>query len=1724
MLLIILFYALMAWYQYNQVSEQVFTSLTQQAERAAMRMDFLLSRAQRSTEGIADILNSLDDDDRLFTGKALPDLLYERLRRNPDFFGNAIAFEPQSVPGLTRYAPYVYRTPEGLRSLDIAKESYDYADGNWAWWEVPTQTGKGYWSPIYFDKGAGNAMMITYAHPFGHPGMPRGVVTVDLALKGLPELLGLAPDEMVLINASGQLVYHADESLLMTQASSRWLPDAELHSDIRAVLAAGHGNAEVSELGRTYMASVARVPKLDWTLVLMTPASHLDSVLAEKGLELIVSLLVMVALLLISVVWISRNITLPLRSLAGGIEEFGRGRLSRLPTDNERISEVMTVKAAFNELAQLVDEREQALLDSRGHRFAGLIEGMSASAFYCSLNAEGQLVQVSEGVAKVLGYDPELFRLKYQRLYTHNPINEVNWQYTIQALSGDAVPPHQVEMKHMDGHRRRLDCFMQPLLDENRNLLSVEVLFHDVTEQFSLASRASSILEAAPEAMLVIANQNQVVFSNTRCLELFGYSAPAMVHRQLSTLLDEQAWIEWQPKLLEFWQASSPVLTLHTVQTRCVRANGEGFDAEINLALLPQGDGAELQLAMSVRDMSRQLLDEQLIRASEERFRRLVANIPGAVYSTCGDTLWDFDYVSEHILELTGYGAAEFMSPQSRSLASLVLAEDLALMQQQLEDALARQVDFELEYRIRHRDGSVRWLQDRGQAVYSEDGEPLWCNGSLNDITERKHWLEALQQSRQQLEEITESVPSTMYQLLWRSAEDFNFSFVSEAAISTLGFHRDEILKNPGVLLPRLGGRDQLRLQRLLSGRGHAGLQWQCQLEYRHPSGDLRWLEMGARGQFLEDGCLLWHGYLTDISERKRIADSLSRSKAHFQALFDTAGIGIVNVDPKGTIIDCNDQFSSYMAMDRKALIGSFYRDLVHPEDREASREMFMMFQTTGRQSIRVERRFVSQTGQLYWMDMSVTTLRNPDGSLVSNVISMTDITREKALSDELQQAKDAADAASRAKSDFLANMSHEIRTPMNAVIGMAQLALATELNDRQRNYVEKIRRSSESLLGIINDILDFSKIEAGKLAIEQHPFQLDSMLEELSDMFAEPAARKQLELLFAVASDVPRYLDGDALRLKQVLVNLVNNAIKFTERGEVLLSIAVIKRTDEQVSLSFSVRDSGIGLSEQQRSRLFQSFTQADTSTTRKYGGTGLGLAICKQLVELMGGTIGVESEQGHGSTFFFNISLQLTIPQPVAPQTELEGMPVLVVDDNDTARDILRSTLQNMGFDVTTARSGKDALRLAARQSFRLVLLDWKMPGMDGLDTAQQLQKLAAAPQILMVTAHASQEFITRFEALGLAGYISKPVSPSRLLDAIVATVGLDGSLPVRRIAPPTEVGKVTALSGKRILVVEDNEMNQEVASEFLEQAGVLVSVAGNGRIALEKLAQNEFDLVLMDCQMPVMDGYQATAAIRRQEKYRSLPVIAMTANAMAGDREKCLAAGMNDHIAKPIQVALLYQTLLKHLPCVQGQVTTGWPEHPQLDVDRGLALVQQSGRLYARILQRFVTGQQTVMVDIAQAVADGDWTLAQRLAHTLKGVAGNLVCHPLVELAQQLENSLGEQQFDDTLACKASEQIAGLCDAIMAWQKAADRHTDADRPVPAPELPTKPIQAQLTRIQGRLMDNDASALAELKALKSSVPEHQWQELEPVYVLAEEYRFEEAAELIGRISSRRK
>ncbi|MDF1794526.1 MAG: response regulator [Thalassobaculaceae bacterium] len=673
---------------------------------------------------------------------------------------------------------------------------------------------------------------------------------------------------------------------------------------------------------------------------------------------------------------------------------------------------------------------------------------------------------------------------------------------------------------------------------------------------------------------------------------------------------------------------------------------------------------------------------------------------------------------------------------------------------------------------------------------------------------------------------------------------------------------------------------------------------------------------------------------------------------------------------------------------------------------------------------------------------------------------------------ERIEAARDAAEAGTRAKSSFLANMSHEIRTPLNGVIGLSRLLAQTSLNQKQRDYVRKVLFSSENLLGIINDILDFSKIEAGQLSIEKTEFRLLDVIEGVTAIVAPRAAEKNLEFLVSVDPNAPQDLVGDPLRLGQILTNLCTNAIKFTEEGEVLVSIQATEVVNGSVELHFAVRDTGLGMTPEQVDQIFRPFTQADVSTTRKFGGTGLGLTISKEFTERMDGRIWVESEHGVGSTFQFTVRLALgtsgeTLHTIVT--SDLRDLRILVVDDNEMARLVIGDTLRAMGFDVDVAASGPAALRRVSVDegvlSYDVVLMDWMMPGLDGIETADKIREACGTgpyPATILVSAYMPDEGMMAAATPALAGFVSKPVNQSTLFDAIASAVGAKSGGRLTRAQEA--VRSRTSLSGLVVLLAEDNEINQEVAVSVLEQQGVTVVVANNGQEAIDVLSApdaQQFDAVLMDVQMPVMDGLEATRRIKGDDRLAALPVIAMTAHALEEERDKCFAAGMCDHVAKPLDEEKLFDALARHCrpgddenPDVPAKLEPS-PSAPSapvatliVNIDNLTTIDTVSLRrslpddsLTSRLLLKFREGQSDSADSIRAAITAGDRDKARRMAHQVRGVAGNLRAMEVLETAKALELKIDQDGLEDAAALTPIvDAFAMALDALLADIEAA------------------------------------------------------------------------------------
>lgn len=821
---------------------------------------------------------------------------------------------------------------------------------------------------------------------------------------------------------------------------------------------------------------------------------------------------------------------------------------------------------------------------------------------------------------------------------------------------------------------------------------------------------------------------------------------------------------------------------------------------------------------------------------------------------------------------------------------------------------------------------------------------------------------------------------------------------------------------------------------------------------------------------------LLGHGVcvcasVRDISERRAMEAALQESEKRLQYILDCSPVSVA-ISTQEHLHLVNPAFHENFGLQAGDEARGLYVD-------PAERETIWSHMLAGERMLEREVRLYDRKGGERDIQATYLPIRHHGEFAVLGWLY--DITERKLAEQQMRRAKELAEEATRAKSEFLANMSHEIRTPMNVIIGMSSLALKSGLDARQHNYVQKVHRSAEGLLGIINDILDFSKIEAGMMSVEHVEFRLEDVLEQFSGLVGFKAEEKSLELLFQLSHDLPTALVGDPLRLGQVLLNLGNNAVKFTEHGEIVLGIEPVALGEDETELHFWVRDTGIGMTAEQCGRMFQSFIQADSSTSRRYGGTGLGLSICKSLVELMGGRIWVDSEPGKGSVFHFHARFgahPAAAPRRMLRADELLGVRALVVDDNASAREILSGMALSYGLEVDIARNGAEALEWIAeaeqkRLPYQLVLVDWQMPVVDGIEVVARLQTghCESVPAVIMVTAFGREEALDAAQDRGveLGTVLTKPVTPSTLLEAINIALGRESTAEPRSRERESATAEALAdVAGSRVLLVEDNELNQELALELLGDAGIEVVLACNGQEALDRLAADQaFDGVLMDCQMPVLDGYSATRALRQRPELSQLPIIAMTANNMAGDREEALLAGMNDHIAKPIDPPAMFLTLSRWLPPYRAQRSKAVqvpsetkPQEvslPGIDVQAGLVTCSGKQALYERLLRRFQSSYGDFIAQFQAIDGQDDPTAERRAAHSLRGAAANIGAAALAGAAAALEEGcriqapaeriaelLGDVQTELTpvqnglasfLASTEAESVAGAADPGQA-----------------------------------------------------------------------------------------
>lgn len=1173
---------------------------------------------------------------------------------------------------------------------------------------------------------------------------------------------------------------------------------------------------------------------------------------------------------------------------------------------------------------------------------------------------------------------------------------------------------------------------------------------HLKTIEWSKLHRA---VEQSPASVVITNLKGEIEYVNPIFCKCTGYTLEEVIGRNSRFL---QSGHTTKEQYAALWQAITSGKEWRGEMLN-KKKNGDLFWESASISPVKDQSGKITHYLAVKEDITQYKNDQELLRKSEERFSLSLD------FARIGTWDWDIQsdelHWSDQIAPLFGYieGTVE---TSFDNFIKAVHPDDREMLQNAITACVEHRIDYEVEHRVIWSDGTIRHLLERGDVVREADGTPLHMLGVVQDITEMKSAQSELQRRAEQLQQTvleTEQAKRVALSL----TEDAEIERKrAQTALGDLA-KSEQALKEQNQFVALLHKVSTLANDADTVGDALKACLDEICAFHRWPVGHAYILE--------EDGRLhptkIWHLDNPDIFKVFRQVTE--------QTIF-VEGDGL-----PGRVLKSGDA----------VWIRDVTKDDNFPRARQAKDigvRAGMGFPVVFDDKIIAVLEFY--TVEAASLDTHTLNLLASVGVQLGSTIA------RKQAQDELAIAREQAESANRAKSDFLANMSHEIRTPMNAIIGFSHLCLKTELQAKQRDYITKVHQSAESLLGLINDILDFSKIEAGKLEVENLRFDLEEVLGNIATLIGLKAQSKDIELVIGQYPEVPRYLIGDPLRLGQVLLNLTNNAVKFTEQGEIVLKVQAANYEDDEIMVTFEVRDTGIGMTDEQQKRLFQSFTQADASTTRQYGGTGLGLSISKQLVELMGGEISVQSQANLGSTFTFSCPLGVAEnpSKPTLIPADLSNLRILVIDDSQPCREVLRMQLESLKFQVDEAPDGRSAIEMVkTNTSYNLILIDWSMPDLNGAETMllmrQELPE-SRVPKAILITAHGREDVQDEALEAGLDTMLVKPVGNSVLLDTIMDVVSGSVTSRVKMASLTTQRhGKfgtanshsdIDVIRGSRILLVEDNQFNQQVATELLEQYEAVVSVANNGREAVERVSKDVFDLVLMDLQMPEMDGFEATRQIRQSLEYMNLPIIAMTANVMSGDRERCLEAGMNDHIGKPIDPSEMYGVISSWLSdngsdfskSENLQVDEKLPDFPNLsgiDVAKGLRLTSGDSRRYLRILTLFSDSHRQFIEQLESALAEPEVATAERLLHTLKGTAGSIGSQNAYDLAHALEIQLKNEGPDHLDIDPLRQLMANILKGIEELNIDFETETST-------ELDNDSLLSELKTLQSMLSQN--------------------------------------------------
>jgi PAS domain S-box-containing protein len=1344
------------------------------------------------------------------------------------------------------------------------------------------------------------------------------------------------------------------------------------------------------------------------------------------------------------------------RSLEGAATAFelavltGSGK--RLTLDvNSRLIHGGGKTAGVQGIAREITERKRA--EDQLRKLSCAVEQSPASVVITDLG--GNIEYVNPKFVALTGYTKEEALGKNPRILNSGEHRAEMYEQLWRTIISGGEWNGEFHNKKKNGELYWESAVISPIRNAEGVITHFLAVKEDITERKQAEAentRLAAIVNSTESAILSTTREGLIATYNAGAERMYGYAAEEIKGKHFSIFVPE----DQRGDLAANEEMALRGEALVQYELENIRKDGSRLPVSLTISPIKDATGSVTGVSIIVRDITESKRAEEAVRCSETKFRMLYDSTSDAVMLMGEKGFFDCNKAT---LAIFGCSTREeFCSRHPADLSPPTQpcgTDSFTLANQHIATGMQKGSNH-FEWVHKRADTGEIFPADVLLTAMEVDGKSI-LQAVVRDITDRKR-AETAMAERHRLAVLAVEVrvaledAESMRQGLQRCAETL-VRGVDAAFVRVWTVNDEEkvleLQASAGMYTHIDGGHARVAMGKFKIGRiaesGEPHLtnsvqedSWVGDPEWARREGMVAFagypLKVGervlgvvaafARKPLTEatlQAFVLVADILAQFIRRKRAEEELYQSRQMLQSILDTLPQRVFWKDRNIVYLGCNKAFAIGAGLkDPAEIIGKNDHELAWRETAELYRadDKLVMEQETPR--LNFEEPQNRPDGSLLWLRSNKLPLRDREGKVIGMIGTYEDITEEKLLEVKLHCALKAAEAASCAKSEFVANMSHEIRTPMNGIIGMTELALDTPLSSEQREYLTMVKESGNDLLTLINDILDFSKIEAGKLSLDPVEFNLHDVLANTLRSLSVRASQKGLELAWAATTGVPERLIGDAGRLRQVIMNLVGNAIKFTDQGEVVVGVEVESQQDESIRLHLSVRDTGIGIAPEKQKTIFEAFTQADSSMTREYGGTGLGLTISLRLVQMMDGKIWVESTLGEGSTFHFTARLGLTkataAESTPTEAASLRDLAVLVVDDNSTNRKILDAMLKHWLMRPEMASNGEEGIAVLERAAsagtpFPLVLLDAQMPGMDGFALAERIKQnpQLAGATIMMLTSAGQRGDAARCRELGIAVYLIKPIRQSELLEAILAALGKS-----RGKERATVITRHTLREDRRklqILLAEDNVVNQQLAVRLLEKRGHIVTVASNGNEALALLKRSRFDLVLMDVQMPKMNGFQATAAIRKEEEStgKHLPVIAMTAHAMKGDRERCLDAGMDGYIAKPIHFEDLADALenLGQSPEVPKVAATVTPRQQEpMDTASALARVEGDVELLQELVALFLEDLPDLLTNLREAVTAGDAGAIERAAHKLKGSVGNFAAQPAFDAALRLE----------------------------------------------------------------------------------------------------------------------